>query len=349
MNEIENSQIVSSKLIKLSKKQFILLFVGLFLAASLLGIFQYSSAQNTQKAQDLFTLATKLFNESDIKGAKKNIDDALALKPNNSDYKNFVTKIVNAEKSLESITNAEQLIENGMLKEALEVLNAANSRDLGIDVKSSFLIQKITPTLLNQNQVQIQKYISKKQFTDAKEQLNDLISLYSGKNDVLDELMKDYNVISELEKKQSQQALSKLSKRYDKFQDITWYSSPNSPRYRNYNGFYIYFGASDNSKSPLRLVVQYESDDWLFIESAAVNVDGVNYSISGDWERDHDSRIWEWIDEALDDREMIEAIIKSKSSVVRFDGRQYYNTRTISATQKQAMRDVLLAFDGLRS
>jgi tetratricopeptide (TPR) repeat protein len=349
MNEIENSQIVSSKLIKLSKKQFILLFVGLFLAASLLGIFQYSSAQNTQKAQDLFTLATKLFNESDIKGAKKNIDDALALKPNNSDYKNFVTKIVNAEKSLESITNAEQLIENGMLKEALEVLNAANSPDLGIDVKSSFLIQKITPTLLNQNQVQIQKYISKKQFTDAKEQLNDLISLYSGKNDVLDELMKDYNVISELEKKQSQQALSKLSKRYDKFQDITWYSSPNSPRYRNYNGFYIYFGASDNSKSPLRLVVQYESDDWLFIESAAVNVDGVNYSISGDWERDHDSRIWEWIDEALDDREMIEAIIKSKSAVIRFEGNQYYNTRTISASQKQSMRDVLLAYDGLRS
>jgi tetratricopeptide (TPR) repeat protein len=315
----------------------------------LLGITKYSSAKNTQKAQDSFTLATKLFNESNIEEAKKNIEEALDLKPNNSDYKNFMTRIENAEKSLEGITNAEQLIENGMLQEALEVLNKANSPDLGIDSKSRILIQKITPMILAENQIQIKKYLSSKQFSDAKEKLNSLIALYAGNKDVLDELMRDYNLISELEKKQSQQALSKLSKRYDKFQDITWYSSPNSPRYRNYNAFYIYFGSSDNSKLPLRLVVQYESDDWLFIESAAVNVDGENYSISGDWERDHDSRIWEWIDETLDDREMIEAIIKSKSAVIRFEGNQYYNTRTISASQKQSMRDVLLAYDGLRS
>ena len=62
----------------------------------------------------------------------------------------------------------------------------------------------------------------------------------------------------------------------------------------------------------------------------------------------HDSRIWEWIDEKLDDREMIESIIKSKSAVIRFEGNQYYNTRTISASQKQSMRDVLFAYDGLR-
>jgi hypothetical protein len=349
MNEVEKSSIYSFKSKKFNKKHFIFLLIGLLFTLSLLGIAQYSSAQNTQKAQDSFTLATKLLNESNIKEAKKNIEDALALKPNNSDYKNFITRIENAEKSLEGITNAEQLIENGMLQEALEVLNTANSPDLGIDVKSSFLIQKITPTILAENQIQVQKYLSSKQFSDAKEKLNVLISLYAGKKDILDELMRDYNLISELEKKQSKQALSKLSKRYDKFQDITWYSSPNSPRYRNYNAFYIYFGSSDNSKLPLRLVVQYESDDWLFIDSAAVNVDGENYSISGDWERDHDSRIWEWIDETLDDREMIEAIIKSKSAVIRFEGNQYYNTRTISASQKQSMRDVLLAYDGLRS
>ena len=260
----------------------------------------------------------------------------------------FIIRIENAEKSLEGITNAEQLIQNGMLQEALELLNTSNSPDLGINVKSNLLIQKITPTILAENQIQVQKYLSSKQFSDAKEKLNGLISLYAGKKDVLDKLKQDLNLISDLERKQSQQALSKLSKRYDKFQDITWYSSPNSPRYRNYNAFYIYFGSSGDSILPLRLVVQYESDDWLFIKSAEVNVDGENYSISGDWERDNDSRIWEWIDETLDDREMIEAIIKSKSAVIRFEGNQYYNTRTISASQKQSMRDVLLAFDGLR-
>jgi tetratricopeptide (TPR) repeat protein len=349
MEDIEKSSIDSFESKKFNKKHFIFLLIGLLFTLSLLGIAQYSAAQNTKKAQNSFTLATKLFNESNIKEAKKNIDDALALKPNNPEYRKLISRIENAEKSLESLSNAEQLIQNGMLQEALEILNSAKSPDLGIDVKSSLLIQKITPMILAENQIQIKKYLSSKQFSDAKEKLNSLIALYAGNKDVLDELMRDYNLISELEKKQSQQALSKLSKRYDKFQDITWYSSPNSPRYRNYNAFYIYFGSSDNSKLPLRLVVQYESDDWLFIESAAVNVDGENYSISGDWERDHDSRIWEWIDETLDDREMIEAIIKSKSAVIRFEGNQYYNTRTISASQKQSMRDVLLAYDGLRS
>ena len=348
MSEVEKSSKYSFKFKKFNKKHFIFLLIGLIFTLSLLGIAQYSSAQNTQKAQDSFILATKLFNESNIKEAKKNIDNALALKPNNSDYKNLITRIENAEKSLESITSAEQLIEDGMLQEALELLNTSNSPDLGINVKSNLLIQKITPTILAENQIQVQKYLSSKQFSDAKEKLNGLISLYAGKKDVLDKLKQDLNLISDLERKQSQQALSKLSKRYDKFQDITWYSSPNSPRYRNYNAFYIYFGSSGDSKLPLRLVVQYESDDWLFIKSAEVNVDGENYSISGDWERDNDSRIWEWIDEKLDDREMIESIIKSKSAVIRFEGNQYYNTRTISASQKQSMRDVLLAFDGLR-
>ena len=348
MNEIEKSSIYSLKSKKFNKKHLIILLIGLLFTLSLLVIAQYSSAQNTQKAQDSFILATKLFNESNIKEAKKNIDNALALKPNNSDYKNLITRIENAEKSLESITSAEQLIEDGMLQEALELLNTSNSPDLGINVKSNLLIQKITPTILAENQIQVQKYLSSKQFSDAKEKLNGLISLYAGKKDVLDKLKQDLNLISDLERKQSQQALSKLSKRYDKFQDITWYSSPNSPRYRNYNAFYIYFGSSGDSKLPLRLVVQYESDDWLFIKSAEVNVDGENYSISGDWERDNDSRIWEWIDEKLDDREMIESIIKSKSAVIRFEGNQYYNTRTISASQKQSMRDILFAYDGLR-
>ena len=348
MNEIEKSSINSLKSKKFNKKHLLLFLIGLLITLSLLGIAQYSSAQNAQKAQESFTLATKFFNEANIKEAKKNIEDALALKPNNSDYKKFTTRIENAEESLEGITNAEQLIENGKLQEALEVLNTADSPDLGIDVKSSFLIEKITPTILAKNQIQIQKYIRSKQFSDAKEKLDSLIVLYAGKKDVSDKLKQDYNLISDLEKKESRKALAKLSKRYDKFEDITWYKSSNSPRYTNSNAFYIYFGLSGDSKLPLRLVVQYESDDWLFIESAEVNVDGENYSISGDWERDNNSRIWEWIDETLDDREMVEAIIKSKSAVIRFEGDQYYNTRTITATQKQSMQDVLLAYDGLR-
>ena len=64
MNETNKSFIYSLKSKKLNKKLVIPLFIGLLFTLSLLGITQYSSAQNTQKAQDSFTLATKLFNES---------------------------------------------------------------------------------------------------------------------------------------------------------------------------------------------------------------------------------------------------------------------------------------------
>jgi hypothetical protein len=42
---------------------------------------------------------------------------------------------------------------------------------------------------------------------------------------------------------------------------------------------------------------------------------------------------------------MIEAIIKSRNASIRFDGSQYYDTRTISAGQKAALKNVLKAYD----
>jgi hypothetical protein len=132
----------------------------------------------------------------------------------------------------------------------------------------------------------------------------------------------------------------------DSFSGITWYRDRSSPIYTNANGFFLYFGVDDGSKMILRLRMQYFDDDWLFIDSAKINVDGEIYDLgSYDWERDNNSSIWEWIDEPLDDRAMIEAIINSKSAVIRYDGSQYYDTRTITASQKRALRNVLIAFD----
>ena len=93
-------------------------------------------------------------------------------------------------------------------------------------------------------------------------------------------------------------------------------------------------------------MVQYASSEWLFIDSATVNVDGANYSIYGTWERDNNSDIWEWIDEPLDNVELIQKIINSESAKIRFDGQQYFDTRVISSTQKRALKEVLLAHAG---
>jgi len=148
-------------------------------------------------------------------------------------------------------------------------------------------------------------------------------------------------------------AVSAMRVNHDKFQGETWYTDRTSPIYRNANGFYLYFGVSDGSTDPLRLVMQYYASDWLFINSAMVLVDGQTYDIgpinSSSWERDNDSMIWEWSDtEAGDyDLETIRAIIKSKSAVIRYDGDQYHDDRTITAGQKAALARVLTAYEAL--
>lgn len=169
----------------------------------------------------------------------------------------------------------------------------------------------------------------------------------AGSTPELEKVKESYDQAAETEQKRARAAaFSKMSAKKDSFTGITWFKDRSSPNYRNSNGFYLYFGAESGSKNILRLVIQYFDDDWLFVDSAKINVDGAIYPLSSyGWERDNNSSIWEWVDEPLDDREMIEAIVKSKKSVIRFEGSQYYDTRTISAAQKTALSNVLLAYD----
>lgn len=305
------------------------------------------SAEKDKNAQTSYESAKQNLADLNIDLAASELQKALKVSPQSQEFNKLYEQIELTKAAIDEILNAKILIENGMNIEAYQVLKKIISPIEKLNIEVKRLMKDLIPVIQKEANIEISKLVKESKYSQAKESLNVVISLFSGEKTVLDDFLAQYNKVSELQKKQSQVALSKLSKRYDKFQDITWYSSSSSPRYRNYNAFYIYFGVSNNSKLPLRLVVQYENEDWLFIQSATVNVDGENYSISGDWEQDHDSRIWEWIDETLDDRAMIEAVINSKSAVIRFDGRQYYDNRTISAAQKKSLRDVLLAYNGL--
>jgi hypothetical protein len=64
------------------------------------------------------------------------------------------------------------------------------------------------------------------------------------------------------------------------------------------------------------------------------------------FERDNDSKIWEWYDSTVTeaDLHMIRTIIASKNSVIRFNGRQYRKDKPITSSQKQALRNVLDAY-----
>lgn len=126
--------------------------------------------------------------------------------------------------------------------------------------------------------------------------------------------------------------------------NIVWYQPKSSPIYRNSNGFYCYFGTKNGSPYVLRIVHQYSSDDWLFIQSYKFSIDGKAYSYTpSDMKTDNDNGIWEWSDEVVDSeiKEILTALINCKSAKIRLEGRQYYDTKTITTSQIKSIKETI--------
>lgn len=134
--------------------------------------------------------------------------------------------------------------------------------------------------------------------------------------------------------------------RKDEFDEnnLVWYEPKSSPNYRNANGFYCYFGTKNGSPYVLRIVHQYSSDDWLFIQSYKFSIDGKAYSYTpSDMKTDNDNGIWEWSDEVVDSeiKEILNALINCKSAKIRLEGRQYYDTKIITTSQIKSIKETI--------
>jgi hypothetical protein len=151
--------------------------------------------------------------------------------------------------------------------------------------------------------------------------------------------------------------LKGLVKNYDKMRGITWYQSPAAPKYRNANAIYLYFGKEDDgSVTPLRLAAQYYSDDWLFVTRAWAKAGKTRVDIPQKeglfgWERDHGSgNIWEWSDIPVlssTDKASVRVLSEATDVTVRYEGKQYYNDKKLSAKQLKALRDTIVAYEAV--
>lgn len=153
---------------------------------------------------------------------------------------------------------------------------------------------------------------------------------------------------AEAERKAALAKLDKnLKKSTDEIREITWISHKGEPLLSNKMA--LYFGTEKGSAStyPLRLKFQYYGDDWLFVQSVIVKADDKAFDLGNlDFERDNSSgTVWEWSDEPLSNRKMLDAVLAAKKVIVRFNGRQYYHDFVLPETQKQAMKDILLAWE----
>ncbi len=95
-----------------------------------------------------------------------------------------------------------------------------------------------------------------------------------------------------------------LRKKVDDVKNITWYYHQYSPKYSNSRtAISIYFGKSGNVPIKPRLLLNYVSSDWLFVERYIVKADAATFEISpqyGEIETDNGTLangevgIWEW-------------------------------------------------------
>lgn len=126
----------------------------------------------------------------------------------------------------------------------------------------------------------------------------------------------------------------------------TWYEPKNSPKYRNENGIYCYFGSENGNANNFRFVIQYYADDWLFIQKYQFSIDGKAYELYPDkveTDSGDGGYIWEWCDQSINasDSDLIEALANAKEAKIKFVGRQYVTVKTISQDQIKTIKKAL--------
>lgn len=131
-----------------------------------------------------------------------------------------------------------------------------------------------------------------------------------------------------------------FEERKDEFDptELVWHKPKSAPKYTNANGIYCYFQSNKRMPSNLRFRIQYHSEDWLFFSKVQFSIDGkaFEYIPSGtETDSGNGGEIWEWFDEPVrgSDKELINALVNAKLAKMKFIGKQYYDTKAISANQ----------------
>ena len=103
----------------------------------------------------------------------------------------------------------------------------------------------------------------------------------------------------------------------------------------------------------LRLVCNYTANDWVFFKKITFAVDDQRFYKTFsyfDVTRDNGGGdVWEYVDldVGASNLKLLEAIASSNTTIVRFEGDNYYRDVTISAADKQAIRQMLNAYYAL--
>lgn len=163
-------------------------------------------------------------------------------------------------------------------------------------------------------------------------------------------ILKTQQQRKEAERAKRLQAVKILETKYDDVQGIRWYYSKKRTRYGNY--CYLYMGKKEGGTPWLRLSMQYKGEDWIFFKNAYLSYDGNTKEVIFDDYKEKETEVgegvYEWIDVSVDSdlREFLEKLANGKTAKWQFRGK-YQKTYTMSPACKEAIKEILLAYDVL--
>jgi hypothetical protein len=160
--------------------------------------------------------------------------------------------------------------------------------------------------------------------------------------------------IKKAEEEAKKRAVNAMYVMEDSFNDMKWfYDRATYSKYAG-NEFLLYIGQASSGSPYLRMSFMLYRDNWHFFETIVVNVDGQKYEFSpGYREIDRDNaggKVWESYDfnPSTSNLSMVRKIIDSRETRIRYiNDDNVYVEKTVSAAQKRAFSNVLLAFEAL--
>ena len=134
----------------------------------------------------------------------------------------------------------------------------------------------------------------------------------------------------------------------DYAQDCTFYLPYSYPDYVNETATSAYIADFDSTINAY-LRIQYEGDDWLFMDTFILMSGSSNYTIEVNYydvERDNQSgRVWEYTNVHCDSKciEFLEKAVKNGKLTIRMQGKYYYDY-AVSKIEIQDIKDILTAY-----
>lgn len=143
-------------------------------------------------------------------------------------------------------------------------------------------------------------------------------------------------------------------KEYNEYDKTTYYYHKSSPMNLDADALYCYFYTRDvgskwdrYSAYNFRFRIQYNDDDWLFIEKMQFLINGETVTIDPKkMEREvlgHGNGVTEWMDVQpnRDELELIKKLSRAQSAKMKLTGKHFSDERTISAKQTAALKDCI--------